>query len=257
MSNLAKLSLYIFVNQKRFIDGNNLKNDIINHLPQLKKFIYNIRSRIYVRNQIHLLSNEDIQRTLTGLGDDQVISYVDYFPKNKGGQCHLYTYPYKLRYYHNITNSFLSGLFKYVREAPLFNERPFELEFFIRIARAFSLLEKLSVTNPTLQNQKSNNNNEHLSIIEYLHLNELDFAHADDNYVEQFLLNTNTYLPNNICLWAYYNSLRRVTHNFTRDATRVNCAKVNILRICGNFQISKRLSKYFSYAKISEYLQLF
>ncbi len=31
-------------------------------------------------DQADLPSNEDIQHTLTDLGEDQVISYVDYFP---------------------------------------------------------------------------------------------------------------------------------------------------------------------------------
>jgi hypothetical protein len=164
---------------------------------------------------------------------------------------------YIWRYYDNITNSFLDGLFKCVREVLLFDERPFEHEFFIRIARAFPLLQNLSVDNRTPQNQKSTKNNQHLSVIEYLHLNRLDLTDVDDDYIEQFLVNTNTSLPNNICLWTYYDSLRRVTHNFTRDATGVNCAKVNILRICGNFEISERVSKYFAYAKISSFSQLF
>jgi hypothetical protein len=162
-----------------------------------------------------------------------------------------------LRYYDNITNSFLGGLFKCVREVLLFDERPFEYEFFIRIARAFPLLEKLSVMNRTRQNQKSTNNNEHLPIIEYLHLNRLDLTDVDNDYIEQFLVITNTSLSNNICLLTHYDSSRRVTHDFTRDATRVNCAKVNILYICGNFEILERVSKYFAYAKISSFFQFF
>ncbi len=42
-----------------------------------------------------------------------------------------------MKYYKNIINSFPGGLFKYVREIFLFDERPFEHEFFIQIAQAF------------------------------------------------------------------------------------------------------------------------
>ena len=247
MTNLKELALYISVEQKTFIDGNNLKNNIINHLLKLNKFIFSIRSFIRFPDQTHLISNEEIQHTLTDLGNNQIISNVDYFFKEEAAQCHFYSYPYTLCYYHNITNNFSGGLFKCVREVSLFDDRSFEHEFLLRIAQAFPLMEKLSITNLTQQNQK----NKHLPIIEYPHLIELDFFDVHHDYVEQFLDNTNTYLTNNICVWVHYNFLKRVTQNFTRDATRVNCAKVNILRISGIFEISECLSNYFPYAKIS------
>ncbi|CAF4558981.1 unnamed protein product [Rotaria sp. Silwood2] len=144
----------------------------------------------------------------------------------------------------------MSGLFKCVREVSLFDDRPFEHEFFVRIAQAFPLLKKLSMINLTPQNQKAKNNNEYLSIIEYPHLIELDFLDVSDDYLEQFLVNTKTFLIDNICIYAYYESLKRVTNNFRRAATRFNSAKVNSLRIYGQFQLSKRLIKYFPNAKI-------
>jgi hypothetical protein len=63
MSNLEELALYLKLNlrHKAFIDGNNLKMDIISHMPRLNKFIFNIRSIIYLKNQIYLPSNADIQ----------------------------------------------------------------------------------------------------------------------------------------------------------------------------------------------------
>jgi len=41
---------------------------------------------------------------------------------------------YSLTYYDNITNNFPGGLFKYVVEISLYDERPFEHEFFLRIS---------------------------------------------------------------------------------------------------------------------------
>jgi hypothetical protein len=253
MSNLEKLALYICVNEDTFIDGNSLKKDIINHLPQLNKFIFNIRSLIYIPHQTHFLLNEDIQHTLTGLGNNQIISYLDYFPKSKNGQCHFYSYPYTLDYYDGITNSFLGGLFKCVRKVELFDERPFEHEFFIRIQKSFPFLENLSVINRTPQKEKLNNNNEYISIIEYLHLDELDLCDINDDYVEQFLMDTKTCLTNKICLFIHYDCLKRVTHNFTRDTTRINCAKINYLRFYDRFQLAKCLTNYFPHAEISRY----
>ena len=45
MLNLEKLSLYLVTSvRKTFIDGNDLKKNIINHMPRLNKFTFNIRS---------------------------------------------------------------------------------------------------------------------------------------------------------------------------------------------------------------------
>jgi hypothetical protein len=250
MSNLEKLDLYIAFEQETFVDGNNLKNDIINHLGRLSKFTFNIRSFINHHNQTHSLSNEEIQHSLAGLGDNQVITYVDYFLKKGSAQCHFYSYPYTWMYYNNITNSFSCGLFKCVREVSLFDNRPFEHEFFVRIAQSFPMMQKLSMINRTAQNQKANNSNEHISIIEYLHLLELDFAHTHDDYIEQLLLDTNTCLPKNICLWVPYDSLKRVTSNFTRVATRVNCTKISSLRTYDRIHLSESITEYFPHAKI-------
>ncbi len=237
--------------QQAVFDGNCFKNDIINHLLRLNKFIYNIRSLFRATDQTDLPSNEDIHRTLKDLGGNEIISYVDYFPDERSVQCHYYSYPYTLKYYDNITNKFPDGLFKCVRQVSLFDERPFEYEFFIRISQAFPLLEALNLCNRKAQEQKLINNNQDLSIIKYPHLTELSFNFAHNDYIEQFLMDTKTSLPNNIDFWVDYDSLRRVTHNFTRVTTRVNCAKFKCLSFYGDFEISKRLINYFPFAKIA------
>jgi hypothetical protein len=43
----------------------------------------------------------------------------------------MYSYPYTLTYYDDISNNFPGGLFKCVREISLFDERSFEHEFFV------------------------------------------------------------------------------------------------------------------------------
>ncbi|CAM4845391.1 unnamed protein product [Rotaria magnacalcarata] len=60
---------------------------------------------------------------------------------------HIYSYPYKLHYYDDITNNLLGGIFKYVRKVSLLDEHPFEHEFFLRIAQSFSMMENLTVRN--------------------------------------------------------------------------------------------------------------
>jgi hypothetical protein len=120
MVNLEKLILYFEIDgATTFIDGNCLKKTT-SHMTQLKKFLFNIRSTINLSNQINLLSNEDIQQSFLDFTDNQVISCVDYFPNINTGQCHIYSYPYTLYYYYNITNNFPGGLFKCITLAHKF-----------------------------------------------------------------------------------------------------------------------------------------
>ncbi|CAF1055678.1 unnamed protein product [Rotaria sp. Silwood1] len=238
---------------RTFIDGNNLKKDIINRLPQLNKFVFNIQSIISLQNKIHLLSNEEIQRTFTNFIYNEVISCVDYFLKEKTGQCHIYSYPYTMKRYYNITNNFPGGLFKCVRQISLFDENPFEHEFFLRIAKSFPLMKKLSLSNlkrpKRKQHIKLKNVNEKFSIIEYRHLTELELTTVHKDYVELFLDHRKTCLPNNIFLSIDYRPLRKATHNFTREVMRVNCAKLSQLLIYDEVEISQQVKDYFPRVK--------
>jgi hypothetical protein len=145
MSNLEHLILHLELDPvDMFVDGNNLKNNILNYMPRLKKFSFNICSVISLRNQISLFSNDDIQRTFTNFPGNRIISCVDYFPELRRNHCHIYSYPYALKYYYNITNHFPGGLLKCVRDTSLVDEHPFKHEFFVRIAQAFPLITKLT-----------------------------------------------------------------------------------------------------------------
>jgi hypothetical protein len=244
MSNLESLSLYFaFKNLHRFIDGYDLKKNIISHLPQLNNFVFNIRSIISINNQISLPSNDDIQRTFANLTNHQIISCVDYFPKEERGECHIYSYPYTMNYYYNITNNFPGGLFKCVREISLFDEHPFEHDFFIRIAQAFPFITNLSLNNRKAQKLK--NNNIDYPLIKYPYLNELHLIDVHKDYVELFLDYTETYLSDNIYLEVEYRPLRKVTYDFKRDKMRVNCAKVIQLHIPAKFKQSQNFKAYF------------
>ncbi|CAF4662173.1 unnamed protein product, partial [Rotaria sp. Silwood2] len=115
MSNLEKLFLNLSIGRttpdKSFIDGNDLKIDIMSHMPKLNKFVFSIHSNLDVVDSTHLPSNEDIQRTFKGLEDYQIISYIHYFPDDRIGQCHIYSQPYTMNYLYRLTNSFPGGLF--------------------------------------------------------------------------------------------------------------------------------------------------
>ncbi|CAF3327609.1 unnamed protein product [Rotaria sp. Silwood2] len=256
MLNLEKLNLYLIIcGKKTFIDGNDLKKNIINHMPQLNKFTFNIRSTVRLHNEINLLSKEDIQYTFNDFENKQIISCVDYFSELEQSECHIYSYPYEWKEYHKITNNFPGGTFKYVREISLFDEQPFEHEFFFQISQSFPFMKKLTLINEKPKNNKQSrklddDNNQHLSIIEYPYLFELDLVDAHDDYIEQFLVDTKTCLPNGVYLSVDYQALNRVTQEFTRNTTRLNCIKLRCLGLNGICEIPKYVKEYFPHTKI-------
>ncbi|CAF3844896.1 unnamed protein product [Rotaria sp. Silwood1] len=249
MMNLETLNLIFFCKRNKFIDGDELKTNIINYMPRLNKFTFNIFSSSRNFNQIDLRSNEDIHQTFKYFKDYQIISYVDYFERRNESQCRIYSYPYRLNYYKKITNNFPGGLFKYVSYISLFDEHPFEHEFFLQIAQSFPFLKKLSLVNEKGQNNKqcikSSNHHQNLPIIKYPCLIELDFVQVHEDYIEQFLLDTKTYLPYNVTVLSDYQSMKNVTHNFRRMATQFNCSKVRYIPTSYVTQLPKHFKNYF------------
>jgi hypothetical protein len=250
MLNLEKLDLqFVMYRRKGFIDGNDLKKDIINNMAQLNKFTFNIRSFNYLSNQTNILSNENIQCTFKDFKSNQIISCVDYFQENQYSYCHIYSYPYKINYYDNISNNFPGGLFINVHRVSLFDERPFEHEFFIQIQKSFPFMKELTVINKKPQKnklyRKSKDDNQYLSIIKYPHLTELCLRQAHDDYVEQFLLDTEVFMPNSVHLIVNYQTMKRVTENFTKHATRVNCAKLTSVSLIDTYKYIKPVKDYF------------
>ncbi|CAF2143390.1 unnamed protein product [Rotaria magnacalcarata] len=255
MSNLEELGLSFTTTVKEtFIDGNNLKQNILNQMSQLKHFTFDIRSVMFIKNQMNLPSKEDIQETFIDLQYTKIISCVDYFREYKRGLCHIYSYPFLMRRFKDVTNNFAGGLYPYVRVVTLYDEHPFEHEFFIRISQSFPCMEKLIINNRYGQNQKESyklmNDKSNLSIAKYYNLIDLHIDEAHDDYIDEFLCNTKTYFQNNILLDIDYKVLQRVTDNFTRDDTRINCTKINELVLFGKLECSKALQDYFPFAII-------
>lgn len=253
MLNLEKLDLDLKLDRYTgFIDGNHLKENLISYMPKLNQFTFNICLFNHCPYQICVPSNEDFQHTFENLLGTQVVSCVDYFEQSNYSYFHFYTYPYQLKLYDNITNNFSGGLFKYVHTISLHDERPFEHEFFLRIAQSFPLLANLTIINYTPQKHtKLTNNNENLAIIQYPHLDVLNLLEAHDDYVEQFLVESQLHLSNYIYLCARYESLKLVTNNFTRDATRINCAKVAYVCLDDDILFPKNFKNYFLSANVT------
>ena len=235
------------------IDGTYLKTNILDHFSRLKKFTFNITSSLSFSNQIEYPSKENVQSTFVDFPNNPIISSVDYFQEKQISLCLVYTYPYQLRY-HSVTNRFPGGLFQCVREMLLSDEHPFEDEFFVRIQKSFPYLTRLSVRNFKAQQLKncrnrSSNNDQELPIIEYPHLTYLSLNLAHDDYIELFLDETRMCLSNNLHLDLDYKSMKRITHSFTRDATRTNCAKLKSVGLDIRW-ISKYVRNYFPHAII-------
>ncbi|CAF4715779.1 unnamed protein product [Rotaria socialis] len=250
MLNLEKLDLQLVVYRKKgFINGNDFKDDIINNMPRLNNFTFNIRLFNYLPNQTTKISNENIQCTFKDFKSNEIISCVDYFQEKQYSYCHIYSYPYKMNYYVNISNNFPGGLFKNVHRVSLFDERPFEHEFFIQIQKSFPFMKELTVVNEKPQKnklcRKSKNDNQYLSTIKYPHLTKLSLLQVHDDYVEQFLLDTDVFMPNNAHLLVDYQAMKRVTENFTRHATRVNCAKLASVSLIDTYKCIKPVKGYF------------
>ncbi|CAM4845161.1 unnamed protein product [Rotaria magnacalcarata] len=250
MLNLEELDLNIIVKcNENFIDGDTLKKDIIIYIPRLYKFTFNICSTIDHRNQTNFPLNKHIEKTFKYFSNNQIITCIDHFQEEGYSQCHIYSYPYKLKVYNNITNNFLGGLFTTVTQVSLYDERPFEHEFFLQIQKSFPFMKELTIKNQKAQNNKqcikSSNDNQILSIVEYHKLTRLDLTNTHGDYVELFLFDTKMSLPNNLHLCVDYQTLERVTYYFTRYITRNNCERLAALYCNPVDQINERVQKYF------------
>ncbi|CAF4649085.1 unnamed protein product, partial [Rotaria sp. Silwood2] len=89
----------------------------------------------------------------------------------------------------------------------------FEHEFFLQISQSFPFVKKINLRNFQPQNNKlrteSNKDNQNLPIIKYPNLTDLTLNLVNNDYVEQYLLDTRTYLPNTVELIIDYEQLKR------------------------------------------------
>ena len=84
MSNLEELTLYLHIwNRTTFVDGTQLNNEILIHMPRLHTFKFYIASENDIANSVIRISNDDIQRTFTNIEYRQVACIVDYFELTK------------------------------------------------------------------------------------------------------------------------------------------------------------------------------
>ncbi|CAF4123957.1 unnamed protein product [Rotaria sordida] len=230
MLHLEKLTLSLRIRDRNtFIDGNYLHKYIVSQMSHLHTFIFDIVTENVMGNQLLRPSVDDIRRTFIEKGHC-VDCYIDYH-YNSIGRCHVYSLPFNMERIHKITHKFPGGMFMNVRVLCVFDyDRPFEHDYFVKISHSFPLLCHLRIINKIPQNDKWPRQlmkpEEAFLIIEYMHLVQLSCIGAHVDYVEQFLCNLNTRLPCLSELHVNYEHLVTVTENFTRNATRMNCSKL-------------------------------
>jgi hypothetical protein len=128
-----------------------------------------------------------------------------------------------------LTNSFRGQHFQFVTNLSLYDTRPFEHDFFKWLSHAFPLLKYLIVHNLTSQVNNCQTQTINDKQISYLHLVRISLIHAHIDYANQFLRDTDTFLPNLHTVTIQYEKLVIVTNNFTSDATRIICNQLREL----------------------------
>jgi hypothetical protein len=228
MRNLEELRLYMRIGRihSTYIDGNELYDQFLIHMTQLKKFTFYIKTFIWNKgNYVELPSNEDIQRSFLGRNYPAVSSYVNTKLYQRDGECEIYSIPYDFQWYFDLNNSFQGGMFDKVRQLTMVDRVPFEYKLFEIISHDFPFLEFL-----TVENTRQMQNKQHSSTsIKFPYLTYLDIECTHFDYIELFLLKQKMHLPRLLKLKMEYKSLTIITNNFINDETHFNFGTIKYI----------------------------
>ena len=252
MSNLEMLTLLLPIkNRETFLDGIQITNEVLIHMPRLNKFIFNIRSVNEINNGTPLQSTEDIRSSFRNSKWSEVICWTDHF-NNRTSLCNVFSLPFTMKHLDGITNAFPGGIFPSVYYLSMLDVRPFEHDFFHLIAQAFPSMIKLTLTNmkPQLRKEQhwqsdDDDNNLNSSIVVYPNLRVLYLPNAHIDYIEEFLHKNNSRLPCLTQILVNYEQLVTATNNFTNKKTRQNCAHLKFVRMNNVTVHSKDFYWYF------------
>ncbi len=170
-----------------FIDRIHLINEFSIYMQRLNSFNFYLSTENKRNDLVHYLSNNDAQRTYMNIGYREVSSIVCFAVDI--GVYQVFTLPFQFEELEFIGNIFPNIVFDYVTRLWVRDEVPFGHEFFLRLAQAFPLLEKLHV-NSLLT--KSSDDVQSYQLVEYPHLTSLDIMRTDTHYIEQFLDDSKT-----------------------------------------------------------------
>lgn len=233
------------------VDENYLEKSLFPRLPKLKNFTSFIQSYVPLSpDQLTSSFREQVEQSSFRSPEKQMVFYGDYFPEARKIQYHFYTSTSLNKSCNGLSNRFPGDRFNHVRRVSLYDEKPFEHEFFLRIHQSFPLLEELSMKNSKAQQHCQKADQTTSAPITYTSLDCLTLRDVHDDYLEEFLLQTKTIFHRQLTLWTNHESLKRVTNNFTIDQLRMNTKKVIKLFLYGIVEFSVCLEEYFSQAKI-------
>lgn len=244
MTNLEELHLFVSAmrSNSTYVDGIQLDDQFLIHMPELRKFAFNIWTIVFNDNAvIELPSNEDLQRSFIGRIHGHVVSHIDTKSISHYRSCHIYSLPYVFEYFVDLTNSFQGGMFDKVGYLKMNDSNPFEFDFFRLISQSFPALKFLHISNSYSQKIKP-----HLpTSIAFPHLTFLNLGDAHVNYAEQFLLTKNASVPRLMNLRIRYKSLAAITNNFTNEVTQFNFTTLKRLDTCDSSVHSEKFRLYF------------
>ncbi|CAF1172263.1 unnamed protein product [Rotaria sordida] len=246
---LEKLTLYIrLVDRSTFVDGTHLHNEILMHMSQLHRFNFYISTQIPIDDSVHHLSDDNMQQTFNNIGYYQTSCIIDYYCSSNA-ICHVFSLPFIFNRLEMITNRIPSLIFPHVTYLQVVDTIQFNYSFFIRVSKAFTLLKYFTIINimSPLWNFEEYEADyiQSNSIIIFPHLISLNMNILDKYYIEQFLLDTKTHVPHLTELKLSYRNLKNVTENFTRNATRNNCANIKRISFCDKRDYPNELYIYF------------
>ena len=227
MINLERLKLHLTVYQPYagYLDGVRLSDLLLNHLTQLRRFTFDIKTTtLNTIGDQPLPTNEVIQRSFTGKHYQQLAAVVYNGFSGDASTCRIYSLPYDFDYFPNLDNSFPGDLFQKVRFLTMKDVHPFEDALFQVISHDMPYLEQLTITNKHPQKNKQCSS----TILSFPRLERLDLQYAHDDYVELFLFTTKTSLPRLSILRIRNQSLHRLKSGFNGDSAHFSLDRVLI-----------------------------
>ena len=238
-----KLNLSILRSSCALIDGRELSNEIVSHMPHLNKFVFDISTYVSRNNvRMTLSSNEDIQRSFNDWKFGEVISHFEILSiADDYSRHHIYSMPYEFETFYYVSNTFRGGIFNNVRRLIMIDSHSFEYHFFKVISQQFPFLTGLYVENFQSQGEHQKST----TPIEFPNLIDLNIFDCHVDYAQQFLDHNRCYLPSLLNLDITYQSLATATNNFTNDATRFVCGKLKSLHINEPFVRAQNFDEYF------------
>ncbi|CAF1423758.1 unnamed protein product, partial [Rotaria magnacalcarata] len=198
MAHLEKLTLYLHINTDGLlINDTHLQNEILIHMPQLHTFTFYISIEIGACKLPRSISPDDIQKTSTNIKSIRTACVIESLNRFTT-MCHAYLFPFSFTHL-NISSQFPNMILNSVTHLYVKDSISLKHRFVMRISKAFPMLMCFSLRNSTTQlcNDHAMTTDENLSnlIIEYPQLILLDLRYVNEDYVEQFLLETKIYLP--------------------------------------------------------------